>query len=237
MNSEIRATIRQTMGQQELSQVDLAKRLQISPPALSQILSGKRGTVPESLMDVLTALGLTLEAVPPRVRTEGAPIPAPERALTVGVNDWGADGVPTMLEALSAAGVSHLWDVRHSTTSPNPKMQGWAKSNLAAACKVVGIEYLSRRDLGVPKLLRAELTAPGVSDHERREKYAALLEERGVKLEALRAELEGQRVAFLCACKSDGRPCHRFILAELLGLPAQNLAPLHKAQAGHEGES
>ena len=64
MNSEIRATIRETMRQQNLSQVDLAKRLQISPPALSQILSGKRGTMPESLMDVLKALGLTLEAVP-----------------------------------------------------------------------------------------------------------------------------------------------------------------------------
>ena len=64
MNSEIRTSIREAMSRQGLTQVDLAKRLGISPPALSQVLSGKRGTMPESLMDVLHALGMTLEAVP-----------------------------------------------------------------------------------------------------------------------------------------------------------------------------
>lgn len=64
VNSEIRTSIREAMSRQGLTQVDLAKRLGISPPALSQVLSGRRGTMPESLMDVLHALGLTLEAVP-----------------------------------------------------------------------------------------------------------------------------------------------------------------------------
>ena len=63
MNSKIRTSIREAMSREGLTQVDLAKRLGISPPALSQVLSGKRGTMPESLMDVLHALGLTLEAV------------------------------------------------------------------------------------------------------------------------------------------------------------------------------
>lgn len=52
------------MVQQNLTQIELARRLGISPPALSQIMSGRRGTMPESLMNVLEALGLTLEAVP-----------------------------------------------------------------------------------------------------------------------------------------------------------------------------
>lgn len=64
MNQAIRAQIKKEMKRQGLSQIELAKRLNISPPALSQVLSGKRGTMPESLMDVLHALGLTLRAVP-----------------------------------------------------------------------------------------------------------------------------------------------------------------------------
>ena len=64
MNERIRARVRAEMAQQNLTQIELARRLGISPPALSQIMSGKRGTMPESLMNVLEALGLTLEAVP-----------------------------------------------------------------------------------------------------------------------------------------------------------------------------
>jgi transcriptional regulator with XRE-family HTH domain len=50
VNDEIRTVIREAMTQQELSQVELAKRLGISPSALSQILTNKRGTIPESLL-------------------------------------------------------------------------------------------------------------------------------------------------------------------------------------------
>lgn len=64
MDERIRVRVRQEMTQRELSQTALAKRLGISSPALSQILNGKYGTIPESLLDLLGALGLTLEAVP-----------------------------------------------------------------------------------------------------------------------------------------------------------------------------
>ncbi|GGO28466.1 helix-turn-helix domain-containing protein [Deinococcus humi] len=64
VNERIRARVRAEMVQQNLTQIELARRLGISPPALSQIMSGRRGTMPESLMNVLEALGLTLEAVP-----------------------------------------------------------------------------------------------------------------------------------------------------------------------------
>ena len=75
MNEEIRSRIREEMTRKGMSQRELAERLGVTPSALSQVLSGKRGTMPESLMDVLNALGLTLEAVPVK---DLEPLPEPE---------------------------------------------------------------------------------------------------------------------------------------------------------------
>ena len=75
MNEEIRSRIREEMARKGMSQRELAERLGVTPSALSQVLSGKRGTMPESLMDVLNALGLTLEAVPVK---DLEPFPEPE---------------------------------------------------------------------------------------------------------------------------------------------------------------
>ena len=64
VNERIRVQIREAMSTQGLTQAELARQLGIKPPSLAQVLSGKRGTMPSSLMDVLHALGLTLAAVP-----------------------------------------------------------------------------------------------------------------------------------------------------------------------------
>lgn len=64
MDERIRARVRQEMTRQGVTQAELARRLEIKPPSLSQILNGKYGTIPESLLDLLGALGLTLEVVP-----------------------------------------------------------------------------------------------------------------------------------------------------------------------------
>lgn len=64
VNERIRVQIRVAMTERGVTQAELARQLGVKPPSLAQILSGKRGTIPESLMDVLQALGLTLEAVP-----------------------------------------------------------------------------------------------------------------------------------------------------------------------------
>jgi len=64
VNAKIRVQIREEMNRQGITQAELARRLGIKPPSLAQVLSGKRGTMPESLMDVLEALGLELVAVP-----------------------------------------------------------------------------------------------------------------------------------------------------------------------------
>ena len=71
MNEQIRVEIRAAMSKQGLTQAELARRLGITPPSLAQVLSGKRGVMPESLMGVLHALGLTLEAVPVKQKGEG----------------------------------------------------------------------------------------------------------------------------------------------------------------------
>ncbi|WP_425146536.1 helix-turn-helix domain-containing protein [Deinococcus sp.] len=64
VNERIRVEIRAAMSRQGVTQAELARRLGVKPPSLAQVLSGKRGVMPESLMDVLHALGLTLDVVP-----------------------------------------------------------------------------------------------------------------------------------------------------------------------------
>jgi transcriptional regulator with XRE-family HTH domain len=63
VDQRIRDRIRAEMTAQGLTQVELARRLGIRPPSLSQVLSGSRGRVPQSLLDVLDELGLTIQAV------------------------------------------------------------------------------------------------------------------------------------------------------------------------------
>ncbi len=147
-----------------------------------------------------------------------------ERVFTAGVMDWGAQGVPEMLSALTGAGVTHLWDVRDGTTS-GPFMSKWAEKNIRASCTAAGVEYVRRRNLGVPKGLREVLRGPGITEAEQLEAYAALLYGRGVDLGGVLADLlTHPEPALLCACRS-GQACHRFLLADLLGVRALNVAP------------
>lgn len=62
VDQRIRDRIRAEMTAQGLTQAELARRLGIRPPSLSQVLSGSRGKVPQSLLDVLNELGLTIQA-------------------------------------------------------------------------------------------------------------------------------------------------------------------------------
>lgn len=70
---KIRLRIREEMKRQSITQAELARRLGIKPPSLAQILSGHRGILPESLMNVLTALGLTVEISPLKPIERGLP--------------------------------------------------------------------------------------------------------------------------------------------------------------------
>lgn len=63
-DERIRAKMRQVMAEKNLTQVELAKRLGVKQPSIAAILSGKRGTIPQSLLDLLDALDLELNAQP-----------------------------------------------------------------------------------------------------------------------------------------------------------------------------
>jgi len=60
-NERIRQAMKQAMREQGLSHAQLAERLGISQPSVTQILNGQYGNVPRSLLNALDALGLTLE--------------------------------------------------------------------------------------------------------------------------------------------------------------------------------
>ncbi|PTA67377.1 helix-turn-helix domain-containing protein [Deinococcus arcticus] len=67
----IRQRIRVRMQERGLTQAELARQLGIKPPSLAQILSGRRGRVPESLLNVLQALDLQLDALSAQEKRNG----------------------------------------------------------------------------------------------------------------------------------------------------------------------
>lgn len=63
-DEHIRRVMRDAIRTQKLTQLQLAERLEVKQPSVAAVLSGKRGTIPQSLVDVLDVLGLELIAVP-----------------------------------------------------------------------------------------------------------------------------------------------------------------------------
>jgi transcriptional regulator with XRE-family HTH domain len=62
MNTDerIRLAIREAMNDKGLTQQELADKLGIKQPSVAQLISGKYGAIPQSLLDVLEALDLEL---------------------------------------------------------------------------------------------------------------------------------------------------------------------------------
>ena len=133
------------------------------------------------------------------------------RLMTIG---YESATVATFLEALRAAPVDLLIDVRAVASSRRP---GFAKSRLAANLAEADIEYLHLRGLGTPADGRAAARAG---------RYDEL---RSIFLEHLatpvaRDELEtlativrsGRRVCLMCLEHDPGR-CHRSMVADALG--------------------
>lgn len=122
--------------------------------------------------------------------------------------------VPAFLDALRAAGVDLLVDVRAVASSRRP---GFAKTRLAANVGEAGIEYLHLRGLGTPSDGRAAARA-GRHD-EMRSIFLEHMDSPGAQLDLARlADLVrgGRRVCLLCF---EARPehCHRSIVADALG--------------------
>ena len=60
----IRDTVKRVMHEEGLTQAALAERLGVKQPSVADILSGRRGRQPESLLNLLDALGLELTVMP-----------------------------------------------------------------------------------------------------------------------------------------------------------------------------
>lgn len=116
--------------------------------------------------------------------------------------------VPAVIDALVAAGVEVLADVRALPLSRRP---GFSKTALAGAAHEAGMAYRHFKALGTPREGRE---AARKGDHAGLERvYAGQLEL--PEALAAAAELRGlageKRVALLCFC-GDARKCHRSLL-------------------------
>ncbi len=82
----IRDTLKRTMREQGLTQAALAERLGIKQPSVADILTGRRGRQPESLLNLLDAVGLEL-TIQPKTATESREVEAPPYLALAGMFD------------------------------------------------------------------------------------------------------------------------------------------------------
>lgn len=64
MNEQVREAVKQAMQEKALSQGELARQTGLVRPAVSKLLNGSVGRVPENWQRILDALDLELVAVP-----------------------------------------------------------------------------------------------------------------------------------------------------------------------------
>ena len=142
------------------------------------------------------------------------------RLTTIGYQEAAQAAI---LQALAAAGIEILVDVRAVTASRRP---GFAKRQLSAGCAAAGIDYLHLRGLGTPA--EGRLAARTGRFDELRRIYEAHLEtlEAQRDMTELRGLLDtGRRICLLCY-EREPHHCHRLIVAERLGVEANHLMPL-----------
>lgn len=87
----IRDTVKRVMHKEGLTQAALAERLGVKQPSVADILSGRRGRQPESLLNLLDALGLEL-TVTPKAPTATTPEPPAYLALAGRFDDPDSPG-------------------------------------------------------------------------------------------------------------------------------------------------
>ena len=67
MDKKIRQAIEDDMNKVGLSNAELARKMKVSPQAVGQIINGQRGKIPDSLNDLLKAIGLELTVTPKKI--------------------------------------------------------------------------------------------------------------------------------------------------------------------------
>lgn len=131
--------------------------------------------------------------------------------------------VPAVIDALVAAGVEVLADVRALPLSRRP---GFSKTALAGAAQEAGIEYRHFKPLGTPKEGREAARKGDRKGLERVYSGQLELPEALAAAAQLRDLASSRRVALLCFCGDAGK-CHRSLLhaAMLADFEAVHLTP------------
>lgn len=137
-------------------------------------------------------------------------MPAMKNLYTIGYE--GAT-VASFLEALRAAGVELLVDVRALASSRRP---GFAKTALSANLSTIGVDYLHLRGLGTPADGRAAARA-GRHDEMRKIFLEHMKEDVAQEeLARLAGIVRGERRVCLMCFEADPAHCHRRYVVEAL---------------------
>jgi uncharacterized protein (DUF488 family) len=142
----------------------------------------------------------------------GAPTATPPAPPVVATIGYEGATLPALVDALRAAGVTLLVDVRAVARSRRP---GFAKSRLAAGLADAGIGYRHLRGLGTPPDGRAAARAgrhAAMQEIFRAHLATAAAQDALAELAALTA---AERVCLLCF-EAEPRHCHRLLVADAL---------------------
>ncbi|MBN2579494.1 MAG: DUF488 domain-containing protein [Pirellulales bacterium] len=150
----------------------------------------------------------------------------PVASLAVYTAGYEGQQVDAFLDLLMRRGIQQLLDVRSNAIS---RRYGFHKTTLDRLCKALDITYLHRPELGIPPLLRRDLTTP--ADYEALfVKYEAeVLTDRTAAVEEVSQLVKAKPTVLVCV-ESDPQMCHRTRLAKAVSerscLPVKYLEPL-----------
>lgn len=130
------------------------------------------------------------------------------RAYSIG---YSGKSIGSFVETLQAAGVTALVDVRHLPASRfRPE---FSKRNLRDRIESSGIQYLHKRELGIPSAVRRAHGYPNHSNDLWDWYEAEVLETHLGDLDWIPQETD--TIAVMCV-ESDPEKCHRTVLARAL---------------------
>lgn len=137
--------------------------------------------------------------------------------------------VPAFLDALQAADVQLLVDVRAVASSRRP---GFSKSRLAENVRGIGVDYLHLRGLGTPSDGRAAARAGRHAEMHAIFAQHLATEQAQTELHALADLVRGGRRVCLLCFEADPAHCHRTLVAdalrELADIEVHDLRPEHE---------
>lgn len=191
-----------------LTREQVAERAQLSPNTLMTLEQGR--TADPGFFKVAAVCGaLSVDLDQIHRATQGRTSSA---AMRHGIVSVGYEGkaIDEFVEALSAAGVDVLADVR---MTPLSRKAGFSKNRLAEALADAGIEYVHLRALGNPKSNREPFWDGRVE--EGREAFRGLLGGQAATsaLDELLALATSSVVAVLCFEHEQER-CHRHVVID-----------------------